>query len=60
MKIVLIVYDCKKILMIKLVIVYKYILEKYELYVIGMIGMKVMEVIGLFVYCFKLGLLGGD
>lgn len=38
MKIVLIVYDWKKFMMVKLVIVYKIILEKYEFFVIGMIG----------------------
>lgn len=52
MKIVLIVYDKKKQDMVQFMIVYKDILSYYELYVMGMIGLKIQEVIGLFIECF--------
>ncbi|MGI6071969.1 MAG: methylglyoxal synthase [Lachnospiraceae bacterium] len=60
MNIGLIAHNSKKELMINFCIAYKSILTKHTLYATGTTGHQLRDIVGLNVYCFLPGHLGGD
>ncbi|WP_391121778.1 methylglyoxal synthase [Psychrobacillus sp. L3] len=60
MRIALVAHDKKKDDLIQFVTAYKLILEEHDLFATGTTGMRIIEEVGLSVFRYKSGPLGGD
>lgn len=60
MRIALVAHDKKKDILIQFVTAYKSILEEHELFATGTTGTRIIEEVGLSVFRYKSGPLGGD